>query len=140
QDVLLQAMSGGLASGRREGEPPRAAPFFMADAFTGYSAFEGALAALFHRLRTGEGQHVEVNMLDSIIAAQMQELSVATVGKVPQTSSEQIHAHSYIRAPYGVFPTSDGYIALAFAEMDALADVFGDERFRALDAERDGFS
>ncbi|MET0899623.1 MAG: CoA transferase, partial [Mycobacterium sp.] len=84
QDVLLQAMSGGLASARRAGEPPRPAPFFMADAFTGYSAFEGAMAALFHRERTGEGQLVEVNMLDAVIAAQMQELSISTVGKIAQ--------------------------------------------------------
>lgn len=140
QDVLLQAMSGGLASGRREGEPPRPAPFFMADAFTAYSAFEGALAALFHRERTGEGQLVEVNMLDSIIAAQMQELSVSTVGGVPQTSGSEIHAHSYIRAPYGVFATSDGFIALSFAEMPDLSRAFGDPRFDQYESERDGFT
>ncbi|WP_072807239.1 CaiB/BaiF CoA transferase family protein [Rhodococcoides yunnanense] len=140
QDVILQAMSGGLASSRREGEAPRPAPFFLVDAFAAYSAFEGALAALFHRQRTGEGQLVEVNMLDSIIAAQMQELSVSTVGGVPQTPSREIHAHSYIRAPYGVFPTSDDYIALSFAEMDALAKVFEDDSFLAFDAERDGFT
>lgn len=140
QDVLLQAMSGGLASAGREGEPPRPAPFFMADAFTANSAFEGALAALFHRQRTGEGQLVEVNMLDTVIAAQMQELSVSTVGGVPQSTAEEIHAHSYIRAPYGIYPTSDHYIALSFAEMQDLADVFDDHRFSAFDSERDGFS
>ena len=140
QDVLLQAMSGGLASARREGEAPRPAPFFMADAFTGYSAFEGAMAALFHRERTGEGQLVEVNMLDAVIAAQMQELSISTVGKIAQEPSTEIHAHSYIRAPYGIFPTSDDFVALAFAEMNTLAKVFGDDRFLAFDAERDGFS
>ncbi|GAA1942593.1 CoA transferase [Nocardioides hwasunensis] len=140
QDVLLQAMSGGLASGRREGEPPRPAPFFMADAFTAYSAFEGAMAALFHRERTGEGQLVEVNMLDSIIAAQMQELSVSTVGRVPQQPSAEIHAHSYIRAPYGIFATSDGFIALSFAEMPDLAKLFEDPRFDQYESERDGFT
>lgn len=140
QDVLLQAMSGGLASARRGDEPPRPGPFFLADAFTAYSAFEGALAALFHRQRTGEGQLVEVNMLDAIIAAQMQELSVATVGGVAQTPGDEIHAHSYIRAPYGVFATSDDFIALSFAEMDVLARVFDDPRFNAFDAERDGFT
>ncbi|MGW1738249.1 CaiB/BaiF CoA transferase family protein [Nocardia sp. NPDC001965] len=140
QDVLLQAMSGGLASAQRHGEPLRPAPFFLADAITAYSAFEGAMAALFHRERTGEGQLVEVNMLDSIIAAQMQEISVATVGGVRQEPTDQIHAHSYIRAPYGVFPTADGQLALSFAEMDALARVFGDDRFLRYDAERDGFT
>lgn len=140
QDVLLQAMSGGLASARRTGEPPRPAPFFMADAFTGYSAFEGAMAALFHRERTGEGQLVEVNMLDAVIAAQMQELSISTVGKIAQQPSSEIHAHSYIRAPYGIFPTADDFVALAFAEMNTLAKVFDDDRFLAFEAERDGFT
>ncbi|WP_395309239.1 CoA transferase [Mycobacterium sp. AMU20-3851] len=140
QDILLQAMSGGLASAGRKGEPPRPAPFFMVDAFTASSAFEGALAALFHRQRTGEGQLVEVNMLDTIVAAQMQELSVSTVGQVAQTPTEEIHAHTYIRAPYGIYPTSDDYIALSFAEMPALAEAFADPRFTAFDAERDGFT
>ncbi|MDO3401346.1 CoA transferase [Mycolicibacterium neoaurum] len=140
QDLLLQAMSGALASGLRTGESPRPAPFYLADAFSAYSAVEGTLAAFLLRERTGEGQHVEVNMLDSLIAAQMQELTIATVGKVPQTTSDQIHAHSYIRAPYGVFPTADGYLAVSYSEMPVLADVFGDERFRRFDAERDGFT
>ncbi len=140
QDLILQAMSGGLYSGQREGEAPRAAPFFMVDAFAAYSAFEGALAALFHRERTGEGQRVDVNMLDAVIAAQMQELSVSTVGGIQQSPSREVHAHSYIRAPYGIYQTSDGHIALSFAEMEDLARLFGDDRFLAFDAERDGFT
>lgn len=139
QDVILQAMSGALYSAGRAGEAPRPAPFFLVDAFAAYSAFEGTLAAIIHRLRTGEGQLVEVNMLDSIIAAQMQEISVHTVGGISQTPAEEIHAHSYIRAPYGVFSTSDGYIALSFADSQLLASVFDDDRFLQYDVERDGF-
>lgn len=140
QDVILQAMSGALRSAGSAGEAPRPAPYFLVDAFAAYSAFEGALAALLHRFRTGEGQLVEVNMLDAIIAAQMQEISVHSVGGIPQTTAEEIHAHTYIRAPYGVFPTADGHIALSFAESAMLAEVFDDERFLAFDMERDGFS
>ncbi|WP_368498241.1 CaiB/BaiF CoA transferase family protein [Herbiconiux sp. A18JL235] len=140
QDVILQAMSGGLRSAGVPGEAPRPAPFFLVDAFAAYSAFEGALAALLHRFRTGEGQLVEVNMLDAIIAAQMQEISVHTVGGIAQSTAEEIHAHSYIRAPYGVFPTADGFIALSFAESEMLARVFDDERFLRFDMERDGFA
>ena len=68
----------------RASDPPAPAGTYAIDAITAYSAFEGALAALLHRERTGEGQLVTVNMLDSAIAVQMQELSVFTVGKVPQ--------------------------------------------------------
>lgn len=140
QDVLVQAMSGALHSAIRAGESARPAPYFLADAITAYSAFEGALAALLHRERTGDGQLVEVNMLDAIIAMQMQELSVRTVGDISQTPTEEIHAHSYIRAPYGIFPTSDGSIALAFADLAVLGEVFGDSQLAQWDGERDGFT
>lgn len=139
QDLLVQAMSGALFSTGRPGEPPVAAPYFLADAVTAYSAFEGVLAALLHRERTGEGQLVQVNMLDAVIALQMQELSVHTVGGVPQTRSAEVHAHSYIRAPYGIFATADSYLSLAFADLSVLADVLGVHELKGLDAERDGF-
>ena len=89
---------------------PTPAGQYLVDAVTAYTAFEGALAALLHRERTGEGQLVQVNMLDAIITLQMQELSVFTVGGKPQERSAEPHAHVYIRAPYGVFATTDGYI------------------------------
>ena len=140
QDLLVQAMSGALFSAGHPDEPPVAAPYFLADAVTAYSAFEGVLAALLHRERTGEGQLVQVNMLDAVIALQMQELSVHTVGGVPQTRSEEVHAHSYIRAPYGIFTTADGYISLAFANLPVLAEVLDAPQLAGLDAERDGFA
>ncbi|MCD0506221.1 CaiB/BaiF CoA transferase family protein, partial [Bordetella petrii] len=102
QDLLLQAMSGAMLSTGREGEPPRAAGQYLVDAVTAYCAFEGVLAALLHRERSGEGQKVEVNMLDAITTLQMQELSVYTVGGKPQVRSAEPHAHVYIRSPYGV--------------------------------------
>ena len=140
QDLLVQAMSGALFSAGRPGEPPVAAPYFLADAVTAYSAFEGVLAALLHRERTGEGQLIQVNMLDAVIALQMQELSVHTVGGVPQTRSDEVHAHSYIRAPYGIFTTADGYLSLAFANLPVLAEVLDAPQLAGLDAERDGFA
>lgn len=139
QDILLQALAGGLFSAGHEGEPPQPAPYFIADSITAYSAFEGVLAALLHRERTGEGQLVQVNMLDAMIALQMQELTVRTVGGVRQSRGTEIHAHSYIRAPYGIFPTADGLLALAFADLSLLAEVFDEPRLANWDAERDGF-
>ncbi len=121
QDLLLQAMSGAMLSTGRKGEPPQAAGQYLVDAITAYTAFEGALAALLHRERTGEGQKVEVNMLDAITTLQMQELSVFTVGQKPQERSAEPHAHVYIRAPYGTFATTDGFIALAMPDFPGLA-------------------
>lgn len=129
QDLVLQGLSGAMLSAGREGEPPNAAGQYLVDAITAYTAFEGALAALFHRERTGEGQLVQVNMLDAITTIQMQELSVFTVGGKPQKRSAEPHAHVYIRAPYGAFATSDGFIIVAFPKLKTLGEVIGEESF-----------
>jgi crotonobetainyl-CoA:carnitine CoA-transferase CaiB-like acyl-CoA transferase len=129
QDLLLQALSGAMFSSGREGEPPRAAGQFLVDSITANTAFEGALVALFHRERTGEGQFVKVNMLDVITSQQMQELSVFTVGGVKQQRGKEPNAHVYIRAPYGTFETKDGYIALAFAHLPDLGRTIGEPSF-----------
>jgi crotonobetainyl-CoA:carnitine CoA-transferase CaiB-like acyl-CoA transferase len=140
QDLLLQGMSGAMLSAGAEGMPPSPAGQYLVDAVTAYTAFEGALAALFHRERTGEGQLVQVNMLDAITTIQMQELSVFTVGGKAQTRSAEPHAHSYIRAPYGVFATADGYMTLAMASLRTLGQVLDDPFFAELDEERDGWT
>jgi crotonobetainyl-CoA:carnitine CoA-transferase CaiB-like acyl-CoA transferase len=140
QDLLLQGMSGAMLSAGAEGMPPSPAGQYLVDAVTAYTAFEGALAALFHRERTGEGQLVQVNMLDAITTIQMQELSVFTVGGKPQARSAEPHAHSYIRAPYGVFATADGYMTLAMASLRTLGQVLDDPFFAELDEERDGWT
>ncbi|HVI98998.1 MAG TPA: CaiB/BaiF CoA-transferase family protein [Sphingomonas sp.] len=140
QDLLLQAMSGAMLSAGREGDPPAPAGQYLSDAVTAYAAFEGALAALLHRERTGEGQLVQINMLDAVVTFQMQELAVFTHGHKPQTRSAEPHAHCYIRAPYGVFATSDGYLAMAFADLETLGGLIGEPSFAGMDGERDGWA
>ncbi|WP_435657214.1 CaiB/BaiF CoA transferase family protein [Brucella pituitosa] len=137
QDLVLQGMSGAMLSAGREGEPPTAAGQYLVDAITAYTAFEGALAALLHRERTGEGQLVQVNMLDAITTIQMQELSVFTVGGKPQNRSAEPHAHVYIRAPYGAFATSDGFIIVAFPKLKTLGEVIGEASFLTMNDEVD---
>ena len=137
QDLVLQGMSGAMLSAGREGEPPTPAGQYLVDAVTAYTAFEGALAALLHRERTGEGQKVEVNMLDAITTIQMQELSVFTVAHKPQVRSAEPHAHVYIRAPYGAFATSDGFIIVAFPQLRKFGDLIGEPSFAAMDDETD---
>jgi crotonobetainyl-CoA:carnitine CoA-transferase CaiB-like acyl-CoA transferase len=138
QDMLLQAMSGAMFSVGRAADPPAPAGTFAVDAITAYSAFEGALAALLHRERTGEGQLVTVNMLDSAIAVQAQELSIFTVGGIPQRRGSEPHGHAYIRAPYGTFATADGFIAIAFPGLAELGAALGIPQFAGMDDETDG--
>ncbi|MFD0059163.1 CaiB/BaiF CoA transferase family protein [Streptomyces sp. NPDC127168] len=140
QDLLLQAMSGAMLSSGRSGEAPRAAGQYLVDAVTASTAFEGVLAALLHRERTGEGQLVTVNMLDAVTTLQMQELSVHTVGGLPQTRSAEPHAHVYIRSPYGAFQTSDGYLVLAFPPLKKLGEILGEDGFLSMEDEEHGWT
>lgn len=140
QDLILQGMSGAMLSAGREGEPPTPAGQYLVDAVTAYTAFEAALAALLHRERTGEGQRVDINMLDAITTLQMQELSVFTVAGKPQARSAEPHAHVYIRAPYGAFATSDGFIIVAFPPLRKLGEVIGEPAFLSMNEEADGWT
>ncbi len=140
QDLILQGLSGAMLSAGRAGEPPTPAGQFLVDSVAASTAFEGVLAALLHRERTGEGQKVEVNMLDAITTLQMQELSVyLQTGKAQQRSDEP-HAHVYIRAPYGAFATADGYITLAFPPLKKLGEVIGEPAFLDMDDEIDSWA
>ena len=138
--MLLQAMSGAMMSTGKVDQPPTPSGQFLVDAVTAAAASEATIAALLHRERTGQGQLVTINMLDVITTLQMQEISVHTVGKVPQTRSSQPHGHSYIRAPYGVFATSDSFLALAFPPLKLLGELIGEDIFLNYDDETDSWT
>ncbi len=124
QDLILQGMSGSMySSGTRNG-PPVPSGQYVVDATTAYCAFEGILAALLFRERTGKGQRVDVNMLDVAITFQMQEISVFTVDGKPQERTDEPHAHVYIRAPYSPFPTRNGYAVISFSPLKLLGELF----------------
>ena len=140
QDMLLQALSGAMLSSGRVSEPPKPAGQFLVDAVTAAAASEATIAALLHRERTKEGQLVSINMLDVITTLQMQEISIYTVGKIEQVRSEQPHAHSYIRAPYGVFETKEDYIAIAFPSLKQFGELIGEASFESYNDEEDSWT
>ncbi|GAQ70801.1 succinyl-CoA:(R-benzylsuccinate CoA-transferase [Streptomyces turgidiscabies] len=135
-DLLVQAV-GGLMSvtGDANGEPVKAG-VALVDVITGLHASLGVLAALRHRDATGEGQHVEVNLLSSLLSAMVNQASAfAVAGVVPGRMG---NAHPSI-APYETFLTADRPIALAVGndrQFAVLADLLGapglalDDRFR----------
>ena len=81
-----------------------------------------------------------VNMLDALTTLQLQELSVFTVGGVPQERGSEPNARVYIRAPYGVFATADGYLALGFADLDTLGRLIDEPTFAGMDPEVEGWT
>ncbi len=113
-DFMIQGMGGimsitGLPDGTPGAEPVKTGVAF-ADVFTGLYATIGVLAALHHRDRTGEGQYLDLALLDTQIAVLAnQALNFLVGGKAPKRLG---NAHPNI-VPYQTFATSDGHIIIA---------------------------
>ena len=113
-DFLIQGM-GGLMSitGRRDGEPgegPQKVGVALTDILTGLYATTAILAALQHRDRTGEGQHIDLALLDVQVACLAnQTMNYLVGGQVPGRMG---NAHPNI-VPYQDFPTKDGDMIVA---------------------------
>lgn len=140
-DFLIQGM-GGLMSitGHKDNEPIKVG-VALADILTGLYAAIGIQAALAHRDKTGEGQHIDISLLDVQVATLAnQALNYLATGDTP---SRLGNAHPNI-VPYQAFQTSDAYMILAigndsqfikFCEVAGLDNIKCDDRF-ATNAER----
>ncbi|MBB4569179.1 CaiB/BaiF CoA transferase family protein [Rhizobium leucaenae] len=109
-DYIVQGMSGFMSiTGEPDGQPMKAG-VAIADIFTGIYAVSAIEAALIHALKTGEGQLVDMALLDvqSAVLAN-QNMNYLISGKAPGRLG---NAHPNI-SPYEVVPTSDGYLILA---------------------------
>ena len=138
QDLVIQAYSGSMFSVGSKHDPPMPGPLFVADAAAAYQATIGAIAALYARQRTKQGQKVEVNLLASIMDVQVQELTTyLNLGILP-TRTEEPLGHAWNNAPYGVYETADGWIALAMAPLDILGKALENERLQQFTEWSDG--
>ena len=123
-DFLIQGMSGLMSvTGRPEGEPgagPLKVGVPVSDLFTGLYATVAVLAALNHRNRSGEGQHIDCALLDSQVALLVnQAMNYLVGGEVPRRLG---NAHPNV-VPYRDFAASDDYVLVACGN---------DGQFRAL--------
>lgn len=111
-DLTVQAMSGVMSTtGQADGPPMKAGPA-LCDFFGGVHLFGAIVAALFDRERTGQGRFVEVAMLDAVYPALSSSLGLwfGSDVAVPQRTGNR---HSGLaEAPYNVYPTKDGWLAL----------------------------
>ncbi len=136
-DLMAQGYGGVMSlTGAPEGEPMKVG-IGIADVMCGMYATVGILAALRHKERTGEGQHVELALVDTQIAWLINEgVSYLTTGNVPVRRG---NGHPTI-VPYQVFATSDGHVIAAvgndgqfrrFARFLGAEDWADDSRFAA---------
>ncbi|MCJ1675500.1 MULTISPECIES: CoA transferase [unclassified Rathayibacter] len=124
-DLLVQAMSGMMTlTGPEDGEGYRSGVAVF-DVITGLHTAIGIVTALYHRERTGEGQHVELNLLSSALSGLVNQTGGYLLsGKVP-TRLGNDHPSIY---PYAPFPTADGELVLTIgndAQFGALCDALG---------------
>ncbi|SMC38477.1 CaiB/BaiF CoA transferase family protein [Pedobacter africanus] len=127
QDLLVQSVSGlSYLSGSSVDGP---VPFGLAvtDIMCGNHLVQGILAALIKRTKTGKSVLVEVSLLESALDVQFEVLTtyLNDGGQLPQRSAVNGSAHAYLSAPYGTYPTKDGYIALAMGDLNRISNIIG---------------
>jgi len=126
QDLLVQSLSGltWLSGNADQGPVPMG--IAVVDILCGSHLVQGILAALIRRAKTRTGAHVEVSLLESILDFQFEVITthLADGGRLPQRS-KRFNAHAYLSAPYGIYPTKDGYLALAMGDLIRIARLIG---------------
>jgi crotonobetainyl-CoA:carnitine CoA-transferase CaiB-like acyl-CoA transferase len=135
-DDLVQAASGASdLAARQDGGEMRLMPSYFADKVSGLHALYGVLAALFHRERSGEGQFVEIPMLESFTAFLMIEHLFGESFDPPVSHVGNTPALAPDRKPYA---TKDGHICVQpvsrkqaekFLELGGLPGAYESERF-----------
>jgi crotonobetainyl-CoA:carnitine CoA-transferase CaiB-like acyl-CoA transferase len=123
QDLLIQSMSGlTYATGNKHDYPM---PFGLAigDYLCGNQAVQGILAALIRRHKTGKGSLLQLSLMESLIDFQFEFFTTYFQTNKQHERSEINNAHSLLSAPYGIYQTADGHIAVAMMSLQKLASV-----------------
>nr|WP_264210049.1 CaiB/BaiF CoA-transferase family protein [Leisingera thetidis] len=109
-DIMAQGFGGIMSlTGEPEGQPMKAG-VGIADVMCGMYACIGILSALHHREKTGEGQQIDLALVDAQVAWLINEgVAYLNTGQVPKRRGNE---HPSIM-PYGVYETSDGHVILA---------------------------
>ena len=134
-DLILQGMSGFMSITGFDAEHPVKAGSSIADVFAGLFTAVGILAALEHRHKTGQGQMIDISMMDCMIATL--ENAIATFDCTKKAPQPIGNVHRSI-SPFATFPTSDGFINVCagndelwrrFCETVGMKEYVADERF-----------
>lgn len=121
-DLVTQGMSGLISVTGHPDEPATKVGVPISDLNAGIYAAYGILAAFVHRLKTGEGQHVDTSLLEGAVAYTFWESSIYfATGEIPQPMGS---AHR-LNAPYQVFQTNDGAISVGAANQSTWEKLCG---------------
>lgn len=140
-DLTVQAMTAVMSSTGFPDHPPVKAGIAVTDMMGGMNLALGIVAALYERVQTGRGKHVEVAMQDAVIPALTSNIAgyFETHGTIPDRTGNRHNGLSV--APYNVYECSDGWVAVLCGQnhhweslLGAIGreDCLGDERFATL--------
>jgi crotonobetainyl-CoA:carnitine CoA-transferase CaiB-like acyl-CoA transferase len=141
-DQIIQGLSGVMAINGDERLNPLRCGFPVCDTVGGLNAAFGIMAALYYREKTGEGQFIDIALLDSIMPLMGWVAANLLIG---QQQPQLLGNDNFTAAPSGTFVTGDGTINIAANQQDqweALLDVLGmpelksDPRFRERDTRK----
>ena len=137
QDLLAQSRSGLVWLNGDADQGPVPVGLALADILTGAHLVQGILAALVRKGISGQGSQVEVSLLESALDFQFEVLTthLNDGGQEPRRSQVN-NAHAYLGAPYGIYATSDGHLALAMGSISVLSkaihceelDIYADKK------------
>src|SRR3954452_3030381 len=143
QDIRIQSMWGLAEYGGRRDAPPTPAGSSIVDASTALLLAFSAMVGLFHRERTGQGQRIDVSLFGTAVALQCQEIAAFLNMAGGFERSEAGIGAAWLSAPFGIYATADGHLALAMGSLQVLGEVLGLPELAAYDtpecawAERD---
>jgi len=140
QDLLAQALSGLMWLSGNDGDPPVPMGLAIADILSGAHLTHGILACLVRRSVSGAGGRVQVSLLESTLDLQFEVLTTFFQdGGEPARRSAVSNAHAYLAAPYGIYRTRDGWLALAMGQVPLLGRLLGCPPLEAYTEPRDWF-
>lgn len=124
QDLLAQSLSGLVWLNGNGDQPPMPFGLAVCDLTASAHLVQGILAALVRLGRTGLGGLVEVSLLESVLDLQFEVTTtfLNDGGKAPERSRIN-NGHAYLGAPYGIYATADGYLALAMGSVIQLGEL-----------------
>ena len=133
QDLLAQSRTGLVWLNGNGGEAPTPMGLAVADMLAGHSLVEGILAGVIKRFRTNEGCHIETSLVEALLDFQFEVLTTYfNDGNRKPVRSKYNNAHAYLSAPYGIYKTKDGYVAIAMTPLPKLGELLNLEFLKNL--------
>jgi crotonobetainyl-CoA:carnitine CoA-transferase CaiB-like acyl-CoA transferase len=124
QDLLLQAISGLGANTGTESQGPTVSAAAVVDQHSASLLAMGILGALVHRGRTGEGQRVELVMMQAALDLQIEPVVYHLNGARLRRPKTPV-ADTFHSVPYGFYATADGHLAISMAPMKVISEALG---------------